>query len=74
MIMFQSKIGKFKFKSNLSPVYTQSFLKVFKARCLHLKISLYTNLPYAYLFTYPPLLRLHNYMNQKVFSKVVMGL
>ena len=30
MIMFQSKVGTFKFKSNPSPVYTQSFSKCLK--------------------------------------------
>ena len=42
MIMFQSKVGKFKFKSNPSLVYTQFFLKVFKGWCLRSKISLCT--------------------------------
>ena len=60
--MFQSKISKFKFKSNPSPVYIQSFLKVFKRS----KIILCTNLPYACLSTYSSLLRLYNYMNQEV--------
>ena len=72
MIMFQSKVGTFKFKSNPS-LYTQSFLKVFKVQCLHSKIFLCTNLPYACLSTYPPLLRSHNYKNQEVFQQGCNG-
>ena len=34
MIMFQSKVGKFKFKSNPSPGYTHSCLKLFRVWCL----------------------------------------
>ena len=73
MIMFQSKVSKFKFKSNPSLVYTHSFLKVFKLQCLRSKISLCTNLPYACLSIYLPLLRSRNYMNQEVFQQGCNG-
>ena len=58
MIMFQSKVGTFKFKSNPSPVYTQFFSK-------YLRFGVYT-LKSFYALTYympacPPILHYLDY-------------
>ena len=74
MIMFQSNVGSFKFKSYPSPVYTQSFLKVFKVWYLRSKIILCTN---HHMFACPPILHYLYYTTTRIkrsFSKVVMGL
>ena len=64
--MFQSKVGTFNFKSNPHRYSLNLFSKCLRFG-VYTQISLYTNLPYACLSTYPPLFRLHNYMNQEVF-------
>ena len=74
MIIFQSKIGTFKFKSNPSLVYTQSFLKVFRV-CVYAQRSLYA-LTY-YMLACPSILHYLDYTItwiKKSFSKVVMWL
>ena len=60
MIMFQSKVSKFKFKSNPSLVYTQSFLKVFRV-CVYAQKSLYA-LTY-YVLACPSIL---HYLNHAI--------
>ena len=56
--MFQSKVGTFKFKSNPSLVYTQSFLKVFRVY-VYAQRSLYA-LTY-HMLAYPPILHYLDY-------------
>ena len=56
--MFQSKVGTFKFKSNPSLVYTQSFLKVFKV-CVYAEKSLYALI--YHMLTCPSILHYLDY-------------